>query len=1087
MSAYEKWNKALIQHYFPEENKNKEIILYADKELISDLGKVNKLGDYDDFLKVILLDFNGKYKLYNSLFFKSGRVKIDDVPYNRGDVFLNKALKKQIIDFPNLIFNSNEGKHLFFFSYIIFYITIYVGNDKTSFYQFLNSKIQEFLPNENQRITRLKDLDVLFDELEKWSLEKNNGTFRSRRIGKLSYLGLLNYQVILKPNEVNQFEELLYKYQIELDDNAIYPEFVNKLLPYIVKGGLRNKLIKAINDNVYAQWFLNKAHNFNFSEYANSEKGKNTTIHRKAKLAYKINTNFELCLVTDLMPNDDEKIMGFELQQSGKDNSGYYTASLSGEESIKFIQRTLFTSNKLTEFNTVIINDINFFYKSEGNYIQTLHPPKNYDLLILVKNNKKSISAWEKWAAVETNINLISKSNAQVLVDMFREEYVFYTAKNIKKSFYKNKTDDIVYTTTFKDDLTVKKLGGIKVGTNIYLDIGLPFFQVLGENFIEENYSFKVLRNGIQDKDIKHFCEGSKIYFYLNKEITLNEASLVIVKITNNRKNIEKSFDFQIMGTKLKTPEKENLFEFNSWGDTNFNSKKFIKGNSFIGSNKVLLGGSKHVLPNLKKQTTFEANYFIYVLTALFYNSKKDHINKLKINSAIDSAISYLKSKDYQVIESKYSRYILIKNLIALGYINYNIDNEGNQYYQLMPPGIKKIEKSFRNNGNQIYQTTGARTKFMKQKLEYFCEENSITIRYMHSTNRHEIGRLEDLLLPEIIYLDLSGKVDVYKQFIKDNFEIDLYFEDQIHLGDTLLNFTASIDLFDQKYLQKEVSLTNHPLKSTDKVDFPRIRTSVAERRFRGQDYDHDFLENTLGKFFKIESKSWTNLYIAKQQKKTIAIMGRVWDGKSYNYKPEVLIPSKIKLPNLIYTAFCQINHGIPKTKKVFLKNVKPEFLADSKSFLYFDQYKLSDKEGRRERMVEVLTGTKVLENNEQIEYFLPSKPGYSMKFIKGSLDSDRTSSIIVENNNRLAAVITSYKEVFVNKEYLQETDNEVNIMLEDKSYSMLQVLKKGENLNAIMSKILDANFEFEFSVPNKKQINITSEYSENIIIKELL
>ena len=1075
--SYQKWNKVLVKHYFNEGNKNKEVILYADKELISDIGQKNELGNYDDFLKTILLDFEDKIKLF------------DSIHCNKRDVAVNKRLKKKITDFPNLLHLINKKNNVHYFNYLIFYISIYVGNDKTSFYQFLNSKILEFLPTEKQKITRLEDLDILFDELEKWSLEQKKGTFRSRRIGKLSYLGLLNYQVILKPNEARQLEELLYKYQIELDDNAIYPEFANKILPYIGRGGLRNKLINAIKDPVYAQWFLNMVHNFDFSEYAKSENGGNITVHRKAKLVYKINTNHKLCLVTDLLPNDDEEIIGFELPQSGKDSSGYYSSPLYGEGKVKFEERTLRTSNDITEYKTVTINEVNFFYKSEGSWVQTLHPQTNYDLLVVVKNNKKSITTWEKWAAVPTNIAPANKSNAQVLADMFGEEYVFYITKNIQKSFYKNKTDDIVYTTTFKDELTVKKLGGIKIERNMYLDTGLPFFQVMEDNFLEENYSFKALRNGAHDKDIKHYCEGNKAYFYLNKEITLNESSLVIVKITNKRTNIEKSFDFHVKSTKLKTPEAENMFEYNRWGETNLNSKNYIKGHSFTGNNTVLLGGGKHALLNLREKTTFETNYFIYILTALFYNSKKDYINKVKINNAIDTAIGYLKAKGYQAVENKYSRYTLIKNLIALGYINNKVDKEGNQQYQLMPPGIKRIEKSFENNSNQIYQTTGARTKFMKQRLEQFCKENGVPIRYMHSVNTDKRESLEDLLLPENMYLDLSGKIELYKQFIKDNYEIDLYFEDKIHLGDTLLNFTASVDLFGQKYLKNEVSITNHPLKEPDKIDFPRIRTAVAEKRFRGQDYEHNFLENSPGKFFKIESKSWTNLYISNQQKRTIAIMGRRWNGSRFNYSPEVLIPSRIKLPNLIYTAFCQINHGIPKTKKVFLKNAKPEFLAEKKSFLYFDQYKLSSKEGRRDRIAEVITGSKDLDTNPQIEYFSQSKFEFSMKFTKGALESDRATSVIIENldSKKLVAVVTNYKEVFVNTEYLTEQSVEVNFTLEDKPYSMLQVLKKEENLNAIISKILDADFEFEFSAPNKKEINITSEYSEKIIIKELL
>jgi hypothetical protein len=61
--SYIKWNKTLTDYFFNENNKNKEVILYADKTLIEALGSQNNLGNYDDFIKSILIDFNSRCKL----------------------------------------------------------------------------------------------------------------------------------------------------------------------------------------------------------------------------------------------------------------------------------------------------------------------------------------------------------------------------------------------------------------------------------------------------------------------------------------------------------------------------------------------------------------------------------------------------------------------------------------------------------------------------------------------------------------------------------------------------------------------------------------------------------------------------------------------------------------------------------------------------------------------------------------------------------------------------------------------------------------------------------------------------------------
>ena len=96
MNAYKNWNKALVKHYFNEENKNKEVILYADKELISKIGQKNGLGDYDDFLKTILLGFHAKIKLF------------DDMYYSKRDVTVTKKLKRKSLTFLTYCFQQTK-------------------------------------------------------------------------------------------------------------------------------------------------------------------------------------------------------------------------------------------------------------------------------------------------------------------------------------------------------------------------------------------------------------------------------------------------------------------------------------------------------------------------------------------------------------------------------------------------------------------------------------------------------------------------------------------------------------------------------------------------------------------------------------------------------------------------------------------------------------------------------------------------------------------------------------------------------------------------------------------------------------------
>ena len=220
---YIKWNKVLLNHFFNEKNDQKEVILYADEDLIDQIGEQNNLGDYNDFLKVVLVDIDTKRSIYDKIASASGSSRSTEV---------NKALRKSIFEFPNILKNFGfRNYNIIYFNYIIFYIIMFVSYEGSSFYNHLNTVINQYL-TKTKRISTLHGLDLLLEQLEKWSLQNSLGIFRARRIGVLAYKGLLNYQVVLKPEEHQEFEEILYTYGIYINDNTIYPELVNKLLPY---------------------------------------------------------------------------------------------------------------------------------------------------------------------------------------------------------------------------------------------------------------------------------------------------------------------------------------------------------------------------------------------------------------------------------------------------------------------------------------------------------------------------------------------------------------------------------------------------------------------------------------------------------------------------------------------------------------------------------------------------------------------------------------------------------------------------------------------------------------------------------------
>src|SRR5690606_20897459 len=89
---YVRWNKAFINHFFNEENIGKEVILYTDPDLISTIGENNNLGNYTDFLKVIISDYEYRLGIYYKVANSSVR-----------KVEINRQISRKLSDFPNTL------------------------------------------------------------------------------------------------------------------------------------------------------------------------------------------------------------------------------------------------------------------------------------------------------------------------------------------------------------------------------------------------------------------------------------------------------------------------------------------------------------------------------------------------------------------------------------------------------------------------------------------------------------------------------------------------------------------------------------------------------------------------------------------------------------------------------------------------------------------------------------------------------------------------------------------------------------------------------------------------------------------------
>lgn len=1066
---YLEWNNALINYFFKKENNYKEIILYADKALINDIGEQNNLGNYQDFLENILIDKGSRTAVYDQVTFGAKR-----------PIELNKALQKAIFEFPNTLKKVKTKKHkIIYFNYIIFYITIIVGDDGSSFYNCLNEVIRKYLSEKH--ITSLNGLGDLFEDIERWSLQNKSGIFRSRRIGKLAYKGLLNYQVVLRPDERQEFELTLYTFGVYIDDNTIYPDFLNKILPHVSNNKLRKKLIDGLENPVYSEWFLNRALQFDHDAFSTSDTGKSIIKQRKGVLAFNINPTYHLELLSDTILNQNDEPIGFHVGKSGLNPFGFYESPLVVAGNLMFEAKRYTTNNKTLELKTLPIRGVNFFQKSGNNFIQRLSPDTDHECLIVVE---KTDNLWVKWSQNSENIDGFIQVNSDILDTIFGNGFAIYHTKNIKKSIYGN-VDSIYTISNYSEGFRIKKLGGLKVSKNLYLDIGLPHFEVdLPDLTTLVNIDVTVLVNGIEDNGIKISAVDNKYYLMVNSEMKTDESSLIVVKFELNSE--EKSFDFSITGTGLEFIPDNQLFKYDKWGDNSLDCDSFFQGSNLNGCEQINLNNNKHELKGLNSDAKFDQFSLIYLLVGISVSCNGKYLRYNDILKCIDTAVVYLRSIRISTVEDDYSKYQLINNLVALGYLNYKMNESNEKEFQINPFGIRKIEKSF-NMLSQVYQITGVYSRRLLTSLKRFCEEQKILIKYK-PLNENNSNSLQSVMLPDIIYLELQNKVHLLKSFLIEEFNHELIIEDTYHLGDSLLGFIGSLSDFEGEHLNNQINLSNQNLLLKTDEQPPRIvETEMNYKRF-GKYYSKKFLEKKEGEYYEINHPYWTNLFVQNKRKLSIIFTNRTFGQTEHNYSEEIILPTRLILPELVYLTFCNLNHGIPIVKKVFWKNAPSDSMLSKHTYSHFDHYYISDKTNRRENIARILTGFKDLENNPQLKYCRKYQQKYMLYFVECSILSDFKSAILIKDDSFRIVGIYVNKILYISSTLTQMHDSEssslnINGSLPEK---LSKVQTNDLTENQLLSKLLDGKFDqFEFNKSNKV-LNAHIIKEEKIEIREL-
>ncbi|KAF5066018.1 hypothetical protein DSECCO2_268170 [anaerobic digester metagenome] len=176
---YLEWNKLLAAHYFNPEMAGREVILFADKDLVDRLGAQHHVG-FEDFLHAVKLGPESADRRY------------------RGDVF-QLALQT---------YSTGRGYNFEYPPYIAYLVlfvcaaTISGGYNPNAYYPRLLDLIGE--DRDRNIAGYFRRVDRLWKDLEVWSKKVKNeslGRFTKRQRGGYVHVGIILSQTVLSEGE----------------------------------------------------------------------------------------------------------------------------------------------------------------------------------------------------------------------------------------------------------------------------------------------------------------------------------------------------------------------------------------------------------------------------------------------------------------------------------------------------------------------------------------------------------------------------------------------------------------------------------------------------------------------------------------------------------------------------------------------------------------------------------------------------------------------------------------------------------------------------------------------------------------------
>lgn len=892
---YQEWNNCIAQYFFNPENAGKDVRLYITKEDVIKIGRkevsqFTESAAWTDFINAIQSGLPGT---------RTGISLIEKAKYSY-DQWKRPGLKS--------IQNIPVTTPLYI-GYLIFFI-LPLTEDAVEFhgrdyYGPLNSFLKA--NNINESINSLRELELLWEDLEEWSIMTMNGDAGFFTLGKFSstfkYVGKPFSQCIISPNTIKRLPEFFFA--AGMVPNALPSD--HELKYYLTRFGasvlgMKNNILEVIKKSdsdelghsiiqlvrkEYGKW---KGESHELIANGTAFKTKRNYTVAPLLLQFKMNTNdgeidFSFRMYSSNDYPEDLCYNGHEILSSGK---GGYSNAINLAEKTNLVpfdlkdDRNKWIARFPRKDVRLFING-SFYQLSADYWIETDTLSKTERMFLLCRNEVKD--KIENWRQTFSAVDMKAAND----FDGLPQDCSLYSLINPKASH-----PDIPVLTVYSEK-SIALANGLKINHRTFTNDILPSIVITNADGKEKvylqyrNHEDKIY---LRQKQSINNCwvlpEGivTDVEFHLRVEdetLSGNEVAYTIKDTSNSAVRLDQSI----------LPKRDSFGR-----KTNNELEQYSIGSNIVGANIRRQEAYKQFFRGIFEDNDVDISQPVYehsggnsLLAFLSYKRKNSTEDFYEAFQFLHSTYLGTRTQNPALNYSKIKKASL--NMYDyLGYLDYDYEEKE---IVVNPPQLILIPASKGRKALLI----GGRDKAFVETLINLAPHYNLKVEVTKQSSLNE-----NLLLPDAITIKAFGnRTENYGEnnlrTLAEHLGIAFHPHDLVQVA--MQQFSADIDQYEKDLLEKnEVTQTDYDwARKIFNPDNLRYEWSV------GENFDKTFslVEYKLNEY-TYYNRLWKNQKCYQIDKNWGKYLALKHFGKSVilydSKKNKVAIPLELPLPRLL-------------------------------------------------------------------------------------------------------------------------------------------------------------------------------------------